>query len=162
MIAYYGPFVAERQLCSLLDALLKKNVSFKWNEGYDAAFTRAKGVLASDLLLTHFDPSANNCCGRCITLWSRSSDPAQDSGWHREGNMSCKSKSAAEKKNVQIEKEFALIFAVWRFHRYTCGRRLKLLADHRPLLHIFGPKKESSMFARLCSIHKPLAKKNAL
>ncbi|KAK6761469.1 hypothetical protein RB195_022512 [Necator americanus] len=57
MINYYGSFVAEmRQLRAPLDALLKKNVTFKWNEECEAAFNRAKKVLASDLLLTHFDP----------------------------------------------------------------------------------------------------------
>ncbi|EYC38278.1 hypothetical protein Y032_0727g1871 [Ancylostoma ceylanicum] len=58
MISYYGSFVAEmRQLRAPLDALLKKNVPFNWNEECEAAVTRAKEVLASDLLLTHFDPS---------------------------------------------------------------------------------------------------------
>ncbi|KAK6761330.1 hypothetical protein RB195_022406 [Necator americanus] len=58
MINYYGSFVAQvRQLRAPLNALLKKNVPFKWNEECEAALNRAKEVLASDLLLTHFDPS---------------------------------------------------------------------------------------------------------
>ncbi|ETN78110.1 hypothetical protein NECAME_10588 [Necator americanus] len=58
MINYYGSFVAEmRHLRAPLAALLKKNVPFKWNEECEAASTRAKEVLTSDLLLTHFDPS---------------------------------------------------------------------------------------------------------
>ncbi|KIH57421.1 hypothetical protein ANCDUO_12389 [Ancylostoma duodenale] len=57
MISYYGSFVAEmRQLRPPLDALLKKNVPFKRNDDFEAAFTRTKEVLALDLLLTHFDP----------------------------------------------------------------------------------------------------------
>ncbi|KAK6763898.1 hypothetical protein RB195_024291 [Necator americanus] len=45
------------QLRAPLEALLKKNVPFKWNEECEAAFNRAKEVLASDLLVMRFDPS---------------------------------------------------------------------------------------------------------
>ncbi|KAK6762210.1 hypothetical protein RB195_023065 [Necator americanus] len=44
------------QLRAPLDALLK-NFPFRWNEEYEAALNRAKEVLVSNLLLTHFDPS---------------------------------------------------------------------------------------------------------
>ncbi|KHJ91644.1 reverse transcriptase [Oesophagostomum dentatum] len=42
MVSYYGSFVAEMR---------------RWTKECEAAFKRAKEVLASDLLLTHFDPS---------------------------------------------------------------------------------------------------------
>nr|CDJ92915.1 RNA-directed DNA polymerase (reverse transcriptase) domain containing protein [Haemonchus contortus] len=58
MISYYGSFVAEmRQIRAPLDELLKKNVPSRWTSKCDEAFKRAKEVLSSDLLLTHFDPS---------------------------------------------------------------------------------------------------------
>ena len=54
MVNYYGSFVAEmRSLRAPLDALLKKNATFRWTKDCEAAFNRAKEVLASDLLLTH-------------------------------------------------------------------------------------------------------------
>ncbi|XGW09188.1 hypothetical protein V3C99_011471 [Haemonchus contortus] len=57
LINYYGAFVPEmRQIRAPLDALLKKDTPFNWNPECDAAFERAKEVLASDLLLTHYNP----------------------------------------------------------------------------------------------------------
>ncbi|KHJ97663.1 hypothetical protein OESDEN_02354 [Oesophagostomum dentatum] len=113
IVSYYGSFIAEmRRLRAPLDSLLKKNATFRWTKECEAAFNRAKEVLASDLLLTHFDPSLP------IIVAADASDYGIDA---KEG--------------------LALIFAVRKFHRYIYGRRFKLMADHKPLLHIFGPKK---------------------
>ncbi|PIO53612.1 hypothetical protein TELCIR_25047, partial [Teladorsagia circumcincta] len=46
-----------RQLCAPLDALLKKEAPFNWNSECDSAFERAKEVLASNLLLTRYNPN---------------------------------------------------------------------------------------------------------
>ncbi|KAK6735160.1 hypothetical protein RB195_018381 [Necator americanus] len=55
--------------------------------------------------------------------------------------------TAAAKNCGQIEKEgLALIFAVRKLHRYIM-RRFKLRMDHKPLLHIFGPKKMVPVFS---------------
>ncbi|PIO76323.1 reverse transcriptase [Teladorsagia circumcincta] len=58
MLNYYGHFISKmRQLRAPLDDLLKKNVPFEWSPECQDAFQRAKDVLASDLLLTHYDPT---------------------------------------------------------------------------------------------------------
>ncbi|KIH46294.1 hypothetical protein ANCDUO_23656 [Ancylostoma duodenale] len=115
MISYYGSFVAEmRQLRTPLDALLKKNVPFKWNEDCKAAFTRAREVLASDLLLTHFHPSLE------ITVVADASDYGigavilhrMPDGTEKAICHASRSFTVAEKNYVQIEEEgLALIFA---------------------------------------------------
>ncbi|KAK6761920.1 hypothetical protein RB195_022856 [Necator americanus] len=133
-----------RQLRAPLDALLKKNVPFKWNEECEAAFNRAKEVLASDLLLTHFDSSLDIIVaadasdhGIGAVILHRMPDGTEKAIWHASRSL-----TAAERNYGQIEKEgLALIFAVRKFHRYIYGRRFKLITDHKPLLHIFGPKK---------------------
>ncbi|PIO64087.1 hypothetical protein TELCIR_14296 [Teladorsagia circumcincta] len=58
MLNYYGHFISEmRQLRAQSDELLKKNVRFEWSAECRDAFQRAKDMLASDLLLTHYDPT---------------------------------------------------------------------------------------------------------
>ncbi|EYC10859.1 hypothetical protein Y032_0053g2333 [Ancylostoma ceylanicum] len=56
MINYFRAFIPQmRQVRSPLNALLKKNVPFNWSKDCQDAFDKAKEVLASPLLLTHFD-----------------------------------------------------------------------------------------------------------
>ncbi|PIO77100.1 integrase core domain protein [Teladorsagia circumcincta] len=145
LINYYGAFVPEmRQLRAPLDALLKKEAPFNWNSECDSAFERAKEVLASDLLLTHYNPNLP------IVIAADASDygiGAVISHRYQDGNEKAvyhasRSLTAAEKNYGQIEKEgLALIYAVRKFHRYIYGRHFTLLTDHKPLLAIFGSKK---------------------
>ena len=145
MLNYYGHFVSEmRQLRAPLDALLKKDAPFKWSAECQDAFQRAKDVLASDLLLTHYDPTKEIVIaadaseyGIGAVISHRFSDGTEKAIHH-----ACRSLTAAEKNYGQVEKEaLAITFALRKFHRYILGRHFKLLTDHKPLLAIFGSKK---------------------
>ncbi|KAL6739958.1 hypothetical protein Aduo_013354 [Ancylostoma duodenale] len=112
-----------RQLRAPLDALLKKNTPFKWSPDCQDAFEKAKKVLASPLLLTHFDPKLE------LIVAADASD--YDIGaviMHRFADGTEKAICHA-------------IDAVRKFHRYLLGRHFTLLTDHKPLLAIFGSKK---------------------
>ncbi|KIH69494.1 hypothetical protein ANCDUO_00151 [Ancylostoma duodenale] len=114
-----------------------KNVA-EWIEECEAAFTRAKEVLASDLLLTHFDPSLEIIVAADASDYGIGADGTEKAICHASRSL-----TAAEKNYRQIEKEvLALIFAVRKFHRF------KLLTDHKLLLHIFGPKKMAPMYTK--------------
>ena len=54
--------------------------------------------------------------------------------------------TAAEKNYSQIDKEeTASVWAVKRFHLYLYGRKLKLVTDSQPLVHIFNKNKQLSV-----------------
>ncbi|EYC37500.1 hypothetical protein Y032_0784g2333 [Ancylostoma ceylanicum] len=125
LLNYYGAFVEEmRQLRAPLDKLLKKDTPFNWSADCQQAFDRAKEVLSSDLLLTHFDPSkeivvaadaSENGIGAVIS--HRFSDGTEKPIYH-----ACRVLTAAEKNYGQVEKEgLALVYAVRKFHRYLYG-----------------------------------------
>ena len=51
-----------------------------------------------------------------------------------------RSLAPAKKNYSQLDKEaLAIIFAVKCFHQYLFGRTFVIIADHRPLLELFGP-----------------------
>ena len=145
MLNYYGHFVEEmRQLRAPLDNLLKKDAVFKWSTECQEAFNRAKEVLNSDLLLTHYDPSQEIVVaadaseyGIGAVISHRFSDGMEKPIYHASRSL-----TTAEKNYGQVEKEgLALVFAVRKFHKYLHGRHFKLLTDHKPLLSIYGSKK---------------------
>ncbi|KHJ98618.1 hypothetical protein OESDEN_01392 [Oesophagostomum dentatum] len=88
--------------------------------------------------------SAYYCRDRCVRLgdWSSSSERNAD-GTQNVICLASRSLTPVEKNYGETEKEgLALIFALRKFHHYTLyGRRFKLMTDHKPLLHIFVPKK---------------------
>ncbi|CAD6198484.1 unnamed protein product [Caenorhabditis auriculariae] len=145
MITYYGNFIDKmRQIRTPLDALLKKDTRFEWSPECQDAFKRVKDVLASPLLLTHFDPTLDiivaadaSDYGIGAVILHRYADGSEKAICHASRSL-----TDAEKKYAQIEKEgLGLVFAVRKFHRYIFGRRFTLLTDHKPLLTIFGNKK---------------------
>jgi hypothetical protein len=142
LVSYYQSFVLNmHSIHKHLHDLLKKDNELTWSARCQQAFESIKGILNSDLLLTHYDPSLE------VIVAADASEQGVDAViQHRWPDGSVKaiahascSLKPAEQNYSQIEKEgLELIFAVKKFHKYIYGRNFTLLTDHRPLLSIFG------------------------
>lgn len=144
MINFYGAFIPTmRKIRAALDALLKKDTTFRWSPECQDSWRKLKEILTSDLLLTHFRPGLPlvvaadaSMHGIGAVLTHRFSDGTEKAIMH-----ASKALTPTQQKYAQIEKEgLALIFAVRKFHRFIFGRQFTLLTDHKPLLAIFGKK----------------------
>ena len=142
LISYYSVFLpALHTIRAPLNRLLQKGTPWVWSNECALSFKKLKSMLASDVLLTHYDPTLPiivaadaSSYGVGAVLSHRFPDGSEKAVIH-----AARSLITAEKNYGQVEKEaLALVFAVKRFHKYLCGRQCELLTDHKPLLSIFG------------------------
>lgn len=147
---YYGKFVKSiNAIRGPLDELTHKDVKFVWEAKHQEAFEKIKAVLASDLILTHYDPAkpivvAADACqyGKGGAIMHRFPD-----GTLHPVMFVSESFNAAERNYPQIQREAAaLVFTVKRFHKFLYGRKFELQTDHKPLVAIFGSKEGIPVF----------------
>ena len=144
MINYSSKFIPDfpSKLHPLYELLSNKTKWF-WSESCEAAFLWAKGVLPSDQVLVHYDPSKPLVLsvdagphGIGAVLSHRLGD-----GSEKPIEYASRTLSMAERNYAQIEKEgLAIVFGIKRFNLYLYGRKFTLFTDHQPLTRIFGPK----------------------
>lgn len=147
LVNYYRCFVPGAScILSPLYELLKKSNKWCWSHSEDEAFNKIKKILASDQVLTHFNPHAKiiltvdaspNGLGAILSQIS-------EDGIEKPISFASRTLNNAERRYSQIQKEAtAIIFGVRRFHQYLYGRSIPfvLRTDHKPLLSIFGPHK---------------------
>uniref|UniRef100_A0A914CIN6 RNA-directed DNA polymerase n=1 Tax=Acrobeloides nanus TaxID=290746 RepID=A0A914CIN6_9BILA len=151
LINYYGSYVhAMTDLRAPLDRLLHEDVKFEWDENCQEAFEKAKNILTSDLMLTHYNPRLQivvaadaSEVGLGAVISHRFKDGSEKPIYYASRVL-----SATEKNYSQTEKEgLAIIFALQKFHKYVYGRPFILVSDHKPLLQIFGSKKGIPVYA---------------
>ena len=127
-----------------LNALLKKDSTWKWTPECKEAFNKIKNILTSDLSFAHYNPQSD-----IIVASDASSHSIGACILHKMPDRSKKTSStrftfpiALREALLSDRKEaLAIIFAVTKFHRYLHGRFFKLQTDHKPLLTIFRLKK---------------------
>ncbi|PIO61591.1 hypothetical protein TELCIR_16882 [Teladorsagia circumcincta] len=140
MLIYHRTVIPEmRQLRASLDALLKKNVPFKWYSECQNTFDKAKEILASPLLLTHYDPKLDlmvagdaSDYGIGAVILHRFADGSEKAISHARGSL-----TETEKKYGQIENEgLALVYTGQNIEgRDTlCRRRAKEAATEDQML----------------------------
>lgn len=144
-VNYYGKFVkAMKDLRAPLDDLTKNDVDFVWKPQHEESFEKLKKVMASDLVLTHYDPqkkivvaSDSSSYGKGGTVMHQFPDGSLHPIVHFSSSL-----TPAEKNYSQIEREAcAADFVLKRARPYIYGRKFEFHIDHKPLLAIFGSKK---------------------
>ncbi|XP_055523194.1 uncharacterized protein K02A2.6-like [Wyeomyia smithii] len=144
-INYYGKFVpGMRTLRYPLDELLKAGKKFIWSPACQKSFQAFKNILASDLLLTHYNPDLEiivSADASSVGVGATISHKLPD-GSIKVVQHASRALTSAEQAYSQPDREgLAILFAVTKFHKMLFGRRFILQTDHAPLLRIFGSKK---------------------
>ena len=142
LVNFYSRFVPRcSELLHPLNALLQKNVPFHWTNECEKSFSEIKSVLASPVVLLHYDPvkpAIVECDASPYGLGACLLQPGPDGNLRPVCYVS-RSLTAPEKNYSHIEKEaLAIVFATKRLHQYLYGRHFTLRTDHKPLVKIFG------------------------
>ena len=143
-VQYYGRFYRNLStILSPMNALLRKNVVWKWTNECQAAYETCKHGISEGSWLTHYD------VGKQIRLACDASSygigavisHVMDDDSERPIAMASRTLTKAERGYAQLEKEgLSLIFGVKKFHMYLYGKSFTLITDHLPIVKILGPK----------------------
>ncbi|KRX18868.1 Uncharacterized protein T07_3375, partial [Trichinella nelsoni] len=147
LLNFYHSFLKNKAtVAEPLHRLLDKNARWTWTGKHEKAFKDVKRLLSSDAVLTHYDgkkPLVLVCDASphgigavlCHKLSSTQEIPIA---------FYSRTLSATERNYAQIDKEaLAVIAGVKKFHEYLYGRQFTIITDHKPLLGLFVPKKET-------------------
>lgn len=145
MVNYYHKWLKDvASIAKPLYDLLQENAPFHWTKSCSDAFETIKQMIASDQVLIKYDPDLP------VTLATDASPSGigavlshiTKGGDERPIAYASRTLNKAEQKYSQLDKEaLAIVWAVRKFFNYLCGRHFQLITDHKPLKHIFDPKK---------------------
>ncbi|BES87325.1 Hypothetical Protein NTJ_00130 [Nesidiocoris tenuis] len=140
MITYYAKLIPNLSTLTYpLRRLLRKNQNFIWTSSCQQAFDRLKNEIASDRVLTPFNPDLPVvlACDASPTgiaaILSHTIDEHD-----RPIAFASRSLSDCEQNYSQLDREaLAIVYAVNKFYMYLYGRKFTLVTDNGPLSRIF-------------------------
>ena len=147
MISYYRRFIPNcSRIASPLYKLLKKDTKFEWAEAQENAFQHLKSKLTKQPILQYPDFSkefvlttdaSNQGLGAMLSQGLIGRDL-------RIAYASC-SLNNTESHYTTSEKELlAIVWATKYFRPYLCGRKFKIVSDHKPLVWVMNVKDRDS------------------
>ena len=142
MLNYYGKFIPNlATLLRPLYDLLQSAKTWSWGKSQEQAFCKAKELLSSAPLLTHYDPEKPlvlSCDASPYGVGAVLSHCMEDQSEQPITYVS-RTLSPAELKYAQLDKEaLSIVFGVKHFHQYLYGRKFAILSDHKPLQYLLG------------------------
>ena len=140
----YRKFIPQlSSILAPLNALLEKQVPWKWTTACKKAVREAKQRLIEAPILMHYNPSLPIILATDASSYGVGavlSHVCSDGSEHPIAFAS-RSLSKSEKIYAQLEKEaLFIVFGIKQFHQYIYGRSFKLITDHKPLTTILGPR----------------------
>ena len=145
---YYRKFIPNfATIAAPLNKLLKKNVSFNFDETCMAAFDKLKSLLISPQILQfpNFENEfvlSTDASGYGIGAVLCNSDM-------RPVSYASRMLNKAEVNYSTIEKELlAVVWAVKHFRPYLFGNHFYIKTDHRPLIYLFSLKESSARLTK--------------
>uniref|UniRef100_A0A8C5D775 ribonuclease H n=1 Tax=Gouania willdenowi TaxID=441366 RepID=A0A8C5D775_GOUWI len=145
LINYYHKFLPNlSSLLHPLNGLLHQNTKWSWTDDCEQAFKKAKRLIVSEKVLTHFDPKLPlrlACDASPYGIGAVLSHKMTD-GSERPIAFASRSLAPAERNYAQIDREaLSLVWGVKKFNQYLYGKHFTLITDHQPLISIFSPQK---------------------
>ena len=145
MINYYARFLPNLStMLRPLHELLQANRKFYWSGDCQEAFRRAKAEIASERVLTHYNPMlpVKVACDASDYGLGAVMSHVMPGGAERPVAFASRTLSKAEANYAQIDKEaLGIVWGVQKFHQYLHGRHFTIVTDHKPLQAIFHPQK---------------------
>ena len=129
-----------------LNRLLEKQSIWVWGTKQQKAFQEVKNLISSNSVLVHYDenlPLVLACDASPYGIGAVLSHCLPDG---REAPVAFYSRtlSKAEQNYAQIDKEaLAIVAGIKKFHDYVYGHQFTIFTDHKPLLGIFAPDKQT-------------------
>ena len=128
LVNYYHKFLPNlATILHPLNQMLESNYQWDWTDRCEEAFQKVKVMIASDLVLTHYDPKLPlqlACDASPVGIGAVPSHVMPDST-ERPIAFASRSLSKAERNYAQIDKEaLATVWGVKKFHNYLFGRNL--------------------------------------
>jgi len=132
-----------------LHQLLKKNTPWKWTTQEDEALRKLRDALSRHRFGTFRPDIGHRNLMWCLrdSLGAVLFHHYQD-GSERPLAYASKTLASTQKRYSWIHKKaLSIIFAFKKFYQFLYGRQFILIMDHKSLISIFGPKKETPVMA---------------
>lgn len=147
LLNFYERFLPQKAtILEPLHRLLDDGKSWQWLPQHQAAFEQAKNLLKSDQVLVHHDvtrPLVMACDASPYGVGVVISHIMDDQS-ERPIAYGSRTLHPHERNYAQIDREaLSIIFGLTKFRDYLYGRHFVIYTDHRPLLGLFHPTRQT-------------------